>query len=104
MRILVMLLLVSSLIGCSEKPNQALGTLEWDRVNGRAIVSENIIEIYVKEGDQVTENQALLKLDSRMQLAQVKRAEGNVRQAEWKLNQRLRGAIEKKKSHRRKPN
>lgn len=86
--------LISSLLilsGCSEKPDQALGTLEWDRVNGRAIASETIVEIYVKEGDWVTKNQPLLALDSRMQQAHVSRAAGAVKQAEWRLNQLISG-------------
>ena len=80
-------LLIMALSACSEKPNQALGTLEWDRVNGRAVVSETIVDIFVKEGQRVEAGQALVKLDTGMQEAQVSRAQGQVNQAQWKLNQ-----------------
>lgn len=91
MRILSILLVITILSGCSSKPDQALGTLEWDRVNGRAVVSETIVEMFAKEGQRVEKGQPLLKLDCRLQEAQVNRAEGNVRKAEWKLSQLQKG-------------
>ena len=46
-------LLLISLLGCSQSPDQAFGTLEWDRVNSRAPASEIIIDLLVQEGDRV---------------------------------------------------
>ena len=40
--------------GCDAQAPEALGTLEWDRINGRAVASETIVEITAKEGDQVS--------------------------------------------------
>lgn len=90
-RLWVIGMLLVALTACSEKPNQALGTLEWDRVNGRAIASETIVEVYVKEGQMVEKGQSLVELDSGMQQAHVNRAQGDVAQAQWKLNELERG-------------
>ncbi len=84
------ILLVQSL-GCSERREAALGTLEWDRVNGRAVVSEPIIEIFVREGDRVEAGAPLLRLDPRLQEARVAQSRGQVSQAEARLAERKRG-------------
>ena len=41
---------------------EALGTLEWDQVHGRAVVSEPIAEVMVKEGDAVQVGDTLFEL------------------------------------------
>jgi len=63
---------------------EALGTLEWDRVNGRAVASEAIVELQAREGDEVGAGDALLRLDSRLQEAVVNRLKAVVLQAQWK--------------------
>jgi HlyD family secretion protein len=73
------------LLACQEQQPKALGTLEWDRLNGRAVSSETITEIYVKEGDSVEAHQALLKLDDSLQLAHVKKLTASVEQARWQV-------------------
>ena len=85
---------LSILYGCDKTSQfafnaqpQALGTLEWDRLNGRAVASEVITDIYVNEGDLVIQGQALLKLDDSLQLAHVKKLEAIVEQSRWFLRQ-----------------
>ena len=49
----LLLMLMLWLPACSQSPEQALGTLEWDRVNSRAPASEIVVDILVEEGDRV---------------------------------------------------
>jgi HlyD family secretion protein len=76
-----------SLVGCRSDPPEALGTLEWDRVNGRAVASEVIVEVLAEEGERVVEGQPLLRIDARLQVAQVARLKAHVSGAEWKLTE-----------------
>ncbi|NWK56071.1 HlyD family efflux transporter periplasmic adaptor subunit [Verrucomicrobiaceae bacterium N1E253] len=76
---------------CSKQREEALGTLEWDRINGRAVDSETIVEIYAKEGEPVERGQKILKLDTRVQEAQVARLRANMEQASWNLQQLQHG-------------
>jgi HlyD family secretion protein len=73
--------------GCFDAKELALGTLEWDRINGRAVASENITHIFVKEGDYVSKGQALLKINDSLQLALVHKLSATVDQARWQLTQ-----------------
>ncbi len=79
----------SSLIpaGCSEMKREALGTLEWDRINGRAVVSEPIVMISAQEGEMVEAGQKLLQLDSRLQEALVAKLQARVQEAQWHVQQ-----------------
>lgn len=52
------------LAACSKAPPQALGTLEYDRVTLPAPAAERIVEISVREGQQVIAGQSLLKLEA----------------------------------------
>ncbi len=83
----LMAVILFLLSGCFESNQKALGTLEWDRTNGRAVVSENITRIHVKEGDWVKKGQALLQLDDRLQQAHVNKLAAMVEQARWQLRQ-----------------
>ncbi|MEM7144157.1 MAG: hypothetical protein AAF591_03415 [Verrucomicrobiota bacterium] len=64
-----------------------MGTLEWDRVNGRAVVSEPIVELMAREGEWVEAGQPLLQIDPRLQVAQVAQLKAEVGEAEWQLTQ-----------------
>ncbi len=75
------------LASCAESELQALGTLEWDRVEGRAVVSEPILEILVKEGDRVEAGQPLVRINPRLQQETVARARADVEAARWSLRQ-----------------
>lgn len=88
------LFLCFSIAGCFNSTPKALGTLEWDRINGRAVSSENITEVYVKEGDWVTKGQPLLKLNDDLQQALVKKLLATTEQARWQLRQ-LEGGYRK---------
>ncbi|MGI9471158.1 MAG: HlyD family secretion protein [Rubripirellula sp.] len=77
--------------GCRTEPMEALGTLEWDQVHGRAVVSEPISEIMVKEGEMVAEGKPILRLDTRLQEAQVAQLVAMVAQSEWELKQKQAG-------------
>lgn len=79
------------LTGCDRLPTEALGTLEWDRVNGRAIQSEVIAEVFVTEGDVVAVGAPLLRLDSRKQEAQVQKYEADLQQAVWQEKELQKG-------------
>ncbi len=84
-------LVIVSLIGCDQKPQQAFGTLEWDRVNGRAMVSEVITDVYVEEGVLVEPGTPLLKLDDRKIRAEIDILKGQLQQSEWSLQERIAG-------------
>jgi len=58
-----LLLLALLLAGCSRQAPQALGTLEWDRVTVPAPVSERIVRIDVREGQQVAAGASLMQLE-----------------------------------------
>ena len=75
------------LTACERTEQRALGTLEWDRANGRAIASEVIVELLVQEGDTVTKGQPLLRLDSQLQQARVMQTQASVEQIEAQLNE-----------------
>jgi HlyD family secretion protein len=51
------------LAACTKAPQQALGTVEYDRITLPAPAAERIVAIDVREGDQVTAGQSLLKLE-----------------------------------------
>lgn len=75
------------MVSCSEDSSEALGTLEWDRINGRAVTSEPIVEVLVKEGQQVKQGAPLIKLDTRLQEARIAQLQAQVVKAEWSLKQ-----------------
>ena len=50
------------LAGCSERAPDALGTLEYERVTLPAPASERIVEIRVREGQEVAAGEPVLKL------------------------------------------
>ena len=84
-------ILLALLAGCEAGSDQALGTLEWDRVNGRAEASEVIVELFVAEGDRVSEGQPLLQLDTSLIDAQIHQLEAASNNAQWRLKELQRG-------------
>lgn len=54
----------AALSACTKEPPQALGTLEFDRITLPAPAAERIVEISVREGEQVAPGQPLLKLET----------------------------------------
>ena len=59
-----LLLPLMLLVGCSEPPAQALGSLEYDRITLPAPAAERIVAINVREGERVTAGQTLLQLEA----------------------------------------
>ena len=58
-------LVVSGVLGgCADKPPQALGTLEFDRIALPAPAAERIVAIDVREGERVVAGQVLLQLEA----------------------------------------
>lgn len=77
--------------GCEKPPEQALGTLEWDRVNDRIPASETIVDIKVSEGRRVEAGTVLMIIDDRKINQQYKDIEARLAQAVWLLKEREAG-------------
>jgi len=80
-----LLFLLLLLQGCEQPAEQALGTLEWDRVNHRTPASEIIVEIAVKEGQRVDKGDLLLVIDDRKIVQQYRDLKAQLEQASWRL-------------------
>ena len=81
------LLSILFVFGCSPESDQALGTLEWDRVNSRAPASEIIVNIVVEEGDRVTKGDTILIFDARKIMQQLLDQKARLEQATWQLRE-----------------
>lgn len=92
--LLVVALLSTS--ACRQDRQEALGTLEWDIVRGRAPASEAIVEILVEEGDEVKKDQILLRLDAGKQKRRVEQLEAEHQAVSWQLKEYLAGPREEK--------
>jgi len=79
------------LAGCGQDPNTAVGTLEWDRVELIAELSEPIVEIRHREGDRLAEGEIILRLDPRRAQARLDAARAAREQAEARLAELERG-------------
>ncbi len=75
------------LSGCRNEVDQALGTLEWDRVNGRAPASEVILEVYSREGEYLHPGDPILLLDNRKIVQQLAENKARLEQAQWRLKE-----------------
>jgi HlyD family secretion protein len=92
-RFVVTTLALLFLFGCMEKnTNEALGTLERDRIVLKATASEIILEEPVPEGTMVTSGTLLVRLDDSRQQAVVARAQAEVAQAQARLEELRNGA------------
>lgn len=81
------------LAACSEEAaNQALGTLERDRIVLKATADEIIVQEPVPEGTVVSAGTVLVKLDDRQQQAIVARARAEVARAQASLEELRNGA------------
>ena len=87
----VFALLLFIFSGCSAPPDQALGTLEWDRVNSRAPASEIVLDILVEEGARVEKGELILIFDNRKILEQIREQEARLEQATWYLAELEKG-------------
>lgn len=92
MRKLFTLLLV--LAGCSPEaapPPPAVGTLERDRIELSAPAFEPIVEIAVREGDEVATGDLVLRLDTHRIEARLSQARADLATADANLRLALRG-------------
>lgn len=80
-------------VGCEQQPDQALGTLEWDRVDSRIPASEIITDINVDEGQHVEKGMVLLKIDDRKVEKQQDDLKARLDQASWKLKELEAGPL-----------
>jgi len=89
----VSLVIPLGLSGCqgNSQSMQAIGTLEWDRIELVAEAAEPITEIFVHEGDKVSVGQKLLQLDARRFQAQMDEAVAAREQAAARLAELVRG-------------
>jgi len=93
MRNLATTVVVLLLASCANKSaNEALGTLERDRIVLKATASEIILNEPVPEGTKVSAGTLLVQLDDRRQQAVVARAQAEVAQAEARLEELRNGA------------
>jgi len=93
MRILASLAIALTLAACTEQSaQQALGTLERDRIVLKATANEIIVEQPVPEGTMVAAGTLLVQLDDRRQQAAVAQARAQLGQAEAHLEELRNGA------------
>jgi HlyD family secretion protein len=88
---IALIVLALSLVGCNTDQNVAMGTLEWDRVELIAEVSEPIVEVLAKEGAQLQQGEPLLRLDDRRMRAQLAEAQAAKAEAAARLAELVRG-------------
>ncbi len=89
---LVVLILCACLVACGGNKNQALGTLERDRIILKATANEIIVSEPVAEGVMVARGQLLVQLDDRQQRAMVAQAQAQVAEAFAKYEEMRNGA------------
>lgn len=75
------------LSACGRHAPQALGTVEYDRINLPAPAAERIIAVDAREGERVRAGQSLLKLDPAHTRAQLAAAEAQARQQQELLRE-----------------
>lgn len=75
------LLLALAMTGCGEDRQQALGTLEWDRIALPAPAAEEIVSIDVREGQRVAAGARLVQLELTRTQSQLAAMQAQARQA-----------------------
>ncbi len=83
----ISILAICALCACGRSPPQALGTLEYDRINLPAPAAERIIAIDVRDGERVRAGQPLLKLDPAHTRAQLDTALAQAQQQQELLRE-----------------
>lgn len=72
---------LAALAACKQEPQQALGTLEFDRITLPAPMSEKIVRIDVREGQQVAAGAPLMRLELTRTASQLAAAKAQAQQA-----------------------
>jgi HlyD family secretion protein len=90
------LVLVILLAGCEseQSPLPLVGTLERDRLELVAEANERITDVLVTEGENVREDQLLMRLDQTFHAAQIRAADAAVERAAQRLAELIRGPRE----------
>lgn len=86
-RSLLALATALSLVACTPKPKQVLGTLEWDRITLPAPVSERIAEVPAREGQVVAANDTVLVLESVRTRARLDEAKADAQRLQKALDE-----------------
>jgi len=95
MRLLSILIFALTLGACTaDNSEEALGTLERDRIIHKATANEIIIDQPIPEGTMVSKGSLLVQLDDRRQKAVVARADAEVARANAQLEELRNGARE----------
>lgn len=92
-RLLSALLLLLLLSGCQqERPNQALGTLERNRISITSPASETIVQVAAQEGQTLKAGELVLQLDTTSADARVQQRTAELQQAKAALAELQAGA------------
>ncbi len=83
---------VLALAGCAPPANEALGTLEYDRIALPAPAAERIVDIAVREGDRVEAGARILALEQTRGDAQLAAAQADVARQQEALDELRNGA------------
>ena len=85
--------MMAALAGCGQHNDalSAVGTLEWDRIELSAEVTEPIIAIEVREGQRLAAGQVVLRLDDQRERAETAAAQAARDQAAARLAELQRG-------------
>ncbi|AJD49856.1 hemolysin D [Isoalcanivorax pacificus W11-5] len=89
---LLLTALLVALSACGEAPPQALGTLEYDRITLPSPAAERIVDIRVREGEQVSAGAVLMTLERTRTEAQWRAAEADVARGREALLEMQHGA------------
>lgn len=92
MRKLTLIAIALATVSCTQKPPEALGTLERDRISHTATAAEVVIALPVRQGGAVTVGTVLVRLDNSLQQARTERARADVAKAEANLDKLRNGA------------
>lgn len=92
---MLLLALPVLLLACeARRGDQALGALEWDRIELVATAAEPVVSIDVLEGQRLSKGDRLLQLDPAKALAELKRLVAVRQQSEARLAELIRGPRE----------
>lgn len=87
LRALALVAIAVLLAACKEDPQQALGTLEFDRITLPAPVAEKIVRIDVREGQQVAAGAPLMRLELTRTQSQLAAAKAQAQQSRAALEE-----------------
>ncbi len=86
------LLIALFVTGCHrDLPTQALGVLEWDRIELVATAAEPIVAVAVSEGQRVEQGALVLQIDDRKAVAELERLQGALGESGARLAELVRG-------------